>query len=140
MLSILRMNSLISPSVSSFSPHLSKPSFPLAFISLASYQPIFCKSLRNPDFYHSNPNPCPSKPSTRSPHARTVHVNGSRLSSGEIHVIVGPMFAGKTSSLLRRIELESNNGRCVNPLISYLILMQFEFSSYIVHKLFHFFR
>ncbi|CAI0374352.1 unnamed protein product [Linum tenue] len=30
--------------------------------------------------------------------------------SGEIHVIVGPMFAGKTTSLLRRIQSESENG------------------------------
>lgn len=33
--------------------------------------------------------------------------------SGEIHVIVGPMFAGKTTALLRRINLEGNNGRNV---------------------------
>ncbi|XP_042751765.1 pentatricopeptide repeat-containing protein At4g16470 isoform X2 [Lactuca sativa] len=30
---------------------------------------------------------------------------------GEIHVIVGPMFAGKTTTLLRRIKSESSNGR-----------------------------
>ncbi|XP_071689741.1 thymidine kinase a-like [Rutidosis leptorrhynchoides] len=30
---------------------------------------------------------------------------------GEIHVIVGPMFAGKTTTLLRRIQSESSNGR-----------------------------
>ncbi|GMI66277.1 thymidine kinase 1a [Hibiscus trionum] len=33
--------------------------------------------------------------------------------SGEIHVFIGPMFAGKTTSLLRRIKSESNNGRNV---------------------------
>ncbi|XP_022925302.1 thymidine kinase a-like [Cucurbita moschata] len=33
--------------------------------------------------------------------------------SGEVHVIVGPMFAGKTTSLLRRIQSESINGRSV---------------------------
>ncbi|KAB2003946.1 hypothetical protein ES319_D11G164300v1 [Gossypium barbadense] len=33
--------------------------------------------------------------------------------SGEIHVIIGPMFAGKTTSLLRRIRSERNNGRNV---------------------------
>ncbi|KAK4358881.1 hypothetical protein RND71_021110 [Anisodus tanguticus] len=32
---------------------------------------------------------------------------------GEIHVIVGPMFAGKTTALLRRVNLESNDGRNV---------------------------
>ncbi|PKI69209.1 hypothetical protein CRG98_010414 [Punica granatum] len=40
-------------------------------------------------------------------------MRGPRSSSGEIHVIVGPMFAGKTSSLLHRIESESSNGRSV---------------------------
>ncbi|XP_028092887.1 thymidine kinase a-like, partial [Camellia sinensis] len=33
--------------------------------------------------------------------------------SGEIHVIVGPMFAEKTTALLRRVESEGNNGRNV---------------------------
>lgn len=40
--------------------------------------------------------------------------NGSKNSFcpvGEIHVIVGPMFAGKTTALLRRVNLESNDGR-----------------------------
>jgi hypothetical protein len=31
--------------------------------------------------------------------------------SGEIHVIVGPMFAGKTTALLRRVQAEAGNGR-----------------------------
>lgn len=31
--------------------------------------------------------------------------------SGAIHVIIGPMFAGKTTALLRRIQAESTNGR-----------------------------
>ncbi|KAK9089847.1 hypothetical protein Scep_028929 [Stephania cephalantha] len=30
---------------------------------------------------------------------------------GEVHVIVGPMFAGKTTALLRRVQSESDNGR-----------------------------
>ncbi|WOH05803.1 hypothetical protein DCAR_0625224 [Daucus carota subsp. sativus] len=33
--------------------------------------------------------------------------------SGEIHVIVGPMFAGKTTALLRRVKSEGANGRKV---------------------------
>ncbi|KAI4305677.1 hypothetical protein L6164_029028 [Bauhinia variegata] len=33
--------------------------------------------------------------------------------AGEIHVIVGPMFAGKTTALLRRIKSEGDNGRNV---------------------------
>ncbi|GAA0170866.1 nucleotide kinase [Lithospermum erythrorhizon] len=34
-------------------------------------------------------------------------------SNGEIHVIIGPMFAGKTTALLRRVRFESNLGRKV---------------------------
>ncbi|KAL2474514.1 Thymidine kinase [Abeliophyllum distichum] len=33
--------------------------------------------------------------------------------SGEVHVIVGPMFAGKTTALLRRVKSEVNLGRNV---------------------------
>ncbi|TKY49960.1 Thymidine kinase [Spatholobus suberectus] len=39
-------------------------------------------------------------------------------SSGEIHVIVGPMFAGKTTALLRRIKSELNAARNVAMLKS----------------------
>ncbi|KAE9457840.1 hypothetical protein C3L33_10235, partial [Rhododendron williamsianum] len=35
----------------------------------------------------------------------------SHRASGEVHVIVGPMFAGKTTALLRRVKAESNGGR-----------------------------
>ncbi|PNX92192.1 thymidine kinase-like protein, partial [Trifolium pratense] len=38
--------------------------------------------------------------------------------SGEIHLFVGPMFAGKTTSLLRRIKSEVDNGRNVAMLKS----------------------
>ncbi|KAK2998635.1 hypothetical protein RJ639_023710 [Escallonia herrerae] len=43
-----------------------------------------------------------------------IHSVGRRQQpSGEIHVIVGPMFAGKTTALLRRIKSEGNSGRNV---------------------------
>jgi len=35
------------------------------------------------------------------------------VQSGEIHVIVGPMFAGKTTALLRRVQAEAGSGRTV---------------------------
>ncbi|XVF26197.1 hypothetical protein REPUB_Repub13aG0278300 [Reevesia pubescens] len=40
-------------------------------------------------------------------HTETAH---SSAPSCEVHVIVGPMFAGKTTTLLHRIQAESNNG------------------------------
>ncbi|KAH9798173.1 pentatricopeptide repeat-containing protein [Citrus sinensis] len=42
---------------------------------------------------------------------RNLHSEASVSSpSGEIHVIVGPMFAGKTTTLLRRIQAETQKG------------------------------
>ncbi|XP_009587897.1 thymidine kinase-like [Nicotiana tabacum] len=43
----------------------------------------------------------------------SVTTKPNYLPTGEIHVIVGPMFAGKTTALLRRVKLESNDGRNV---------------------------
>ncbi|KAJ6401413.1 hypothetical protein OIU84_016763 [Salix udensis] len=40
-------------------------------------------------------------------------INGGRAKAGEVHVIIGPMFAGKTTGLLRRIKSESSSGRTV---------------------------
>ncbi|PQP92822.1 thymidine kinase a [Prunus yedoensis var. nudiflora] len=37
----------------------------------------------------------------------------STRTSGEVNVIMGPMFAGQTTALLRRIKSEGNNGRNV---------------------------
>ncbi|XP_055827711.1 thymidine kinase a-like isoform X2 [Solanum dulcamara] len=39
--------------------------------------------------------------------------SGPGSGSGEVHVIVGPMFAGKTTTLLKRIKSERSNGRSV---------------------------
>ncbi|KAJ0582788.1 putative thymidine kinase [Helianthus annuus] len=45
----------------------------------------------------------------------TVNLNDqdqiAKSTTGEIHVIVGPMFAGKTTTLLHRIRSEATNGR-----------------------------
>ncbi|CAN1143230.1 Pentatricopeptide repeat-containing protein At5g64320, mitochondrial [Linum perenne] len=40
-----------------------------------------------------------------------VACRSASYSSGEIHIIVGPMFAGKTTTLLRRIQSEDESGR-----------------------------
>nr|GLL37682.1 thymidine kinase-like [Ipomoea trifida]GMD43972.1 thymidine kinase A-like [Ipomoea batatas]GMD47274.1 thymidine kinase A-like [Ipomoea batatas] len=44
---------------------------------------------------------------------RSLRTKASLPEPGEIHVIVGPMFAGKTTTLLERIKAESGNGRNV---------------------------
>ncbi|CAK7349095.1 unnamed protein product [Dovyalis caffra] len=40
-------------------------------------------------------------------------INGGHGKGGEVHVIIGPMFAGKTTDLLRRIKSEGSSGRNV---------------------------
>ncbi|KAH8517933.1 hypothetical protein H0E87_005741 [Populus deltoides] len=45
--------------------------------------------------------------------AALTSINGGRCEAGEVHVIIGPMFAGKTTDLLLRIESESSSGRNV---------------------------
>ncbi|KAI3508157.1 hypothetical protein L1887_23161 [Cichorium endivia] len=68
-------------------------------------------SVRNPKFLshvrHLRVSLSYSSPSTEE--------NGHfQKTKGEIHVIVGPMFAaGKTTTLLRRVKSESSNGRFV---------------------------
>lgn len=51
----------------------------------------------------------------------------SHSSSGEIHLFVGPMFAGKTTSLLRRIKSEVDNGRysSFSPRFFFLLVISF---------------
>ncbi|KAL8522975.1 hypothetical protein ACS0TY_013074 [Phlomoides rotata] len=49
-----------------------------------------------------------SPPAILPPHQR----------SGEVHVIVGPMFAGKTTALLRRVRAEADTGRKVGMIKS----------------------
>ena len=72
----------------------------------------------------------PLKPTTFSPtcsihsiQSRGVHVEllTPPASFGEIHVIVGPMFDGKTTTLLCRIKSDSSNGRFVNLHQFYLL-------------------
>lgn len=110
---MLRMKSLLSPSFSTLSPHLTKTtSFSLYFLASKS---ILCNSqiLKNPDCLHIKSTISSMKPlmSSNSIQSRRVQIEASQSSSGEIHVIVGPMFAGKTTTLLRRIQSETSNGR-----------------------------
>lgn len=50
--------------------------------------------------------------------------SSSNRRSGEVHVIIGPMFAGKSTALLRRITAESDSGRPV-PTSSWSIFLIF---------------
>lgn len=117
-MTIARMKSLISPTFTIFSPpNLARPSN------------SSCFSLYSAPLRRKNPNLiCPIRPSSSSSRMSSDSLRryasplqqqqqqqppSASTHSGEIHVIVGPMFAGKTTSLLRRIQLESHSGRSV---------------------------
>ncbi|XP_042479319.1 thymidine kinase a-like [Macadamia integrifolia] len=110
-----RMNSLLhlSPTLSTIIPsHLTKTT-PSLFFEISRTLSDKPSSLQSPNFLRLKPfssfNPSVST-SIESPGSG---IEVPRFSYGEIHVIVGPMFAGKTTALLRRIQTESNNGRSV---------------------------
>lgn len=83
-----------------------------------------CCSLKHTTF--STPFVKPIKNPSQQIRSLETVVNSSNLqsASGELHVIVGPMFAGKTTTLLRRIKTESCNGRPVLSL-NHLLLFLF---------------
>nr|XP_043610350.1 thymidine kinase a-like isoform X1 [Erigeron canadensis] len=76
---------------------------PLSLIpnSIPFKNPNFLRGLHS---FKSSSSVCRSSPNNTDETGQT---------GGEVHVIVGPMFAGKTTTLLRRIQSESSNGRNV---------------------------
>ncbi|XP_044462444.1 thymidine kinase a-like [Mangifera indica] len=111
MLTISSMKSLIAPPFTHtpLSLYLTKAS---PFATNSNFcNPTTLQTLR---FIHSI-----SKPTMASPklivrnRSLLTKTSNSSSSSGEIHVIVGPMFAGKTTTLLRRIQAETEKGRSV---------------------------
>ncbi|KAJ0502239.1 putative thymidine kinase, tetratricopeptide-like helical domain superfamily [Helianthus annuus] len=68
-------------------------------------------SVKNPNFLRGLRSRRPSA-SSFCCYSSSTDVKGRCYQpEGEVHVIVGPMFAGKTTTLLRRIKSESSNGR-----------------------------
>lgn len=107
MVLISKMKSLLSPAFSTFSPHhlpKIKPflSPPQTLISFKS------KSIQNPHHLIL----CNSFSSIKASNSSSLTDRG-RFSCGEIHVICGPMFAGKTTALLQRVQAEMDLGRSV---------------------------
>lgn len=112
MLFISRMMSCLSPAI--LPPRLFIPSKVLQTL-------VFSKSpsLHKPNFLPHSPlmSSFKSPLSLSSAGGRSDWALTSPRASGEIHVIVGPMFAGKTTALLRRITSEGKNGRYENFLL-----------------------
>ncbi|KAG5005710.1 hypothetical protein JHK82_023689 [Glycine max] len=102
------MKSLLNPKFSALSPKAS----PFALFSLPSSRFSFRSNPRRiPNrLLRLNPPPCSSNNFCCTIQNRSLQTEPSPPPSGEIHVIVGPMFAGKTTSLLRRIQSETTNG------------------------------
>ncbi|KAK6917845.1 Thymidine kinase [Dillenia turbinata] len=112
MVAISRMKSLIFPAFSPLSSHLhNTPPF-----ALFPQRFSISHSLQIPKFPLFRPNPYSPQPSNSVVPSRRSSFQsegGSHFSSGEIHVIVGPMFAGKTTTLLHRIQSERSKGRSI---------------------------
>lgn len=103
------MKSLMS---SSFSPILSNPKSSFSLKSLPFLLNFsYLKNPQNPQILKVKPITLMNCVDSRPNKGLSLHTEASQKSDGEIHVIVGPMFAGKTSTLLRRVRDESVNGR-----------------------------
>ncbi|KAG4948852.1 hypothetical protein JHK82_042038 [Glycine max] len=108
------MKSLLNPKFSALSPKAS----PFALFSLPSQSTTRFSFRSNPRripnrLLRLNPPPFSSNNFICAIQNRSLQTEPSPPPSGEIHVIVGPMFAGKTTSLLRRIQSETANGSVV---------------------------
>ncbi|RDX83253.1 Thymidine kinase, partial [Mucuna pruriens] len=102
------MKFLLNPKFSALSPKV----FPFAPFSLPSRSPTrFSSRPPIPNRLRLDPPPVSSNNFLCTTQNRSLRMEPSPPPSGEIHVIVGPMFAGKTTSLLRRIQSETANGR-----------------------------
>ncbi|XP_047333364.1 pentatricopeptide repeat-containing protein At4g16470-like isoform X1 [Impatiens glandulifera] len=107
MLSVSRMKSLISPTFFSIISNPSKTGpFTLYFHPIRHVSSISKPRL---NLHLLLVKPTMSNLDSDKLQTRTLSTEATP-SSGEIHVIVGPMFAGKTTTLLRRIKAETSNG------------------------------
>ncbi|XP_062088145.1 pentatricopeptide repeat-containing protein At4g16470 isoform X2 [Humulus lupulus] len=102
---------------------LSQTPFPCSQLSQKTHLTLFSlatKSVQhNPTCFLQKTNLLHLKPTSCFPKTPCCSVQNRRLQiepesrtlrPGEVHVIVGPMFAGKTTTLLRRIQSERSNG------------------------------
>lgn len=115
MLTVTKMKALIAPqfpakpmsyNLSKFSPFASKS-------NLLNPQNVQSMKLFNSKLIMNNPRLKVFSLQNRLLHGETSSASpiSSSSSAGEVHVIVGPMFAGKTTTLLRRIQAETEKGR-----------------------------
>ncbi|KAF8410831.1 hypothetical protein HHK36_003368 [Tetracentron sinense] len=89
--------------------YISKMKSPSGQLSQNSLS-FFSNLYNSPSSQNTDLKPTMSSFQSSSSGSRT---EASQSSSGAIHVIIGPMFAGKTTALIRRLKSESNNERSV---------------------------
>uniref|UniRef100_A0A1D1ZK70 Thymidine kinase n=1 Tax=Anthurium amnicola TaxID=1678845 RepID=A0A1D1ZK70_9ARAE len=113
MRSVSKMRPFLATTISSpvtFPPPRSLPSAPAPFLPVLGLRPLL---RRAPSSLRSAPPRPAGAPASRHVDGRGSLMDARPPPSGEIHVICGPMFAGKTTALLRRVQAESNGGRTV---------------------------
>lgn len=118
------MKSILNPKFSSLSPNFPKLSSLAHFSCPGQFTILFRNNpsrFSNPLRLNPTTKPFNSSSNFTSP-SQNRNLQASASISGEVHVIVGPMFAGKTSSLIRRIQSESDSGRS-NPLLKILFIL-----------------
>ncbi|KAG5574412.1 hypothetical protein H5410_054546 [Solanum commersonii] len=105
MLSLSRMKSLLTPV-------LSRPTTMFVcrrYGILSTFKNVNSAQTMNPMSKVSSFR-CSTVPNHNQIRVLNSEASGSSSGSGEVHVIVGPMFAGKTTTLLKRIKSERSNG------------------------------
>uniref|UniRef100_A0A1J3E0X5 Thymidine kinase n=1 Tax=Noccaea caerulescens TaxID=107243 RepID=A0A1J3E0X5_NOCCA len=106
------MRTLISPSLAPFSLHLPKPAL-FSKVLRASHYSLANLGLPVNRFPIVSPRSAVSSRELQTEAASQSLSSSSFSSPGEIHVVVGPMFSGKTTTLLRRVLAERESGKKV---------------------------
>lgn len=138
MIKICRMKSLLAISPSFSNSVAAAASFNLYFHSRPSTllrKRTNINPSKNPNFYPAifsvnSVGNYANVESSSSSQSRGLCTDGR--SSGEIHVIVGPMFAGKTTTLLKRMKSESSNGRFdwYPSLLAFIVILVVKFVNF----------
>ncbi|KAL1213356.1 Thymidine kinase b [Cardamine amara subsp. amara] len=105
----IAMRTLMSPSLAPFSLHLPKPALFSRVLRVSSLTNSAFAANKSPT---NSPHSTVSTRKLQTEAAAAASSQPLSISSpGEIHVVVGPMFSGKTTTLLRRMLAERETGK-----------------------------
>ncbi|XP_010493419.1 PREDICTED: thymidine kinase b-like [Camelina sativa] len=106
------MRTLISPSLSPFSLHLHHLPKPSLFSTVLRFSSAINNNIKSPKNSPRSAISTVKSQTTASSSSSPPQSHPLSFSPpGEIHVVVGPMFSGKTTTLLRRILAEKLTGK-----------------------------